>query len=342
MPFGIAVDTRYLNFNERDVAFAGKLIRDGELVGFPTETVYGLGANALDTDAVKKTYAAKGRPIDNPLIVHIYDKSQIAEIASEINDFAVKVIKSVMPAPITIVLPKRDAISGVITAGLPSVAIRMPQSEEARRFLRAAGVPVTAPSANISGRPSPTTWQRVREDMDGKIAAVLCGAPCMVGIESTVLDLSRETPIILRPGAVSAEFLTSLLGVPVTVLNNPTSKVNSPGIRYKHYAPNVPMVLELDDNVEKLCDFYDLKVREGYNPVLWVKETARFGNRNLCEMGNDDASAAAALYETMRTLEKQYDFIVASFCWRKGSSYDGAESQGVLDRLMRACAHNVI
>ena len=336
------MQTEYLQFNKRDLSHAGELIRAGELVAFPTETVYGLGANALDENAVAKTYAAKGRPSDNPLIVHICDKSQIYDIASEINDYAKTVIERVMPAPITIVLPKRSVIKDVVTAGLPSVAIRMPQSAEARQFLRAAAVPVSAPSANISGRPSPTTWQRVREDMDGRIAAMLCGAPCEVGIESTVLDLSRQEPIILRPGAVSAEHLSQLLGVQVKLLTDPDSKVNSPGIRYKHYAPKVPMVLALDDDFDKLCAFYDQKVAEGYNPVLWAHDPLRFVGRNAVSMGLDDGDAATKLFETMRMLETKYDFIIAEFCQSKNGIYDGPASRGVLDRLLRACGHNLI
>ncbi len=335
------MNTRYLHFNERDLALAGEMIRSGELVAFPTETVYGLGANALDECAVRKSYAVKGRPADNPLIVHVCDKSQIYDVASEVSSYAEKVIERVMPGPITIVLPKRALISDVVTAGLPSVAVRMPVSEEARSFLRAAATPVSAPSANLSGRPSPTTWQRVREDMDGRIAAVLCGAPCKVGIESTVLDLSRERPVVLRPGAVSAEFLSSLLGVEVTVLSDPTSKVNSPGVRYKHYSPKVPMVLELEGDVDKLAAYYDRKVAEGCNPVLWVRDAKRFGSRHTAFMGLTAEDAAANLYETMRSLETRYDFIIASFCPRRGG-YDTPASQGVLDRLMRACGHNVI
>lgn len=334
--------TEYLQFNNRDLDVAGKLIRDGQNVAFPTETVYGLGANALDTQAVKRVYEAKGRPVDNPLIVHIWNKAQIYDLASEVNDFAVKVAEQIMPAPITIVLPKRNVVSGIVTAGLPSVAIRMPLSEQARLFLKAADVPVSAPSANLSGRPSPTTWQRVAEDMDGRVAAILCGEPSQVGIESTVLDLSRDKPMILRPGAVSAERLTELLGVPVEILRDPTSKVNSPGVHYKHYAPSVPMVLELDDDVKKLCDYYDQKVAEGYNPVLWANNPQRFGDRHAVEMGDSDAEVAANLYEALRILEKRYDFIIAEFCWRKGNMYDGPACQGVLDRLLRACGRNVI
>ena len=159
----MANQTKLLNFTDEHLKLAGELIRSGKLVAFPTETVYGLGANAFDEDAVKSTFTAKGRPSDNPLIVHIYDKSQVWEIARFVSDDAQKIIEQIMPASITIVLPKKATISNVITAGLDTVAIRMPKSLEARKFLQACQVPVTAPSANTSGRPSPTTWQRVQE-----------------------------------------------------------------------------------------------------------------------------------------------------------------------------------
>ena len=334
------MQTKYLKFNSADLEKAGQLIRQGELVAFPTETVYGLGANAFDEQAIKSTYVAKGRPSDNPLIVHIWDKSQIYEIAREVNPDAEKVI-SLMPASLTIVLPKKDVISDVITAGLDTVAIRMPVSNEAREFLRYAQVPVTAPSANLSGRPSPTNWQRVEEDMDGRIAAILCGEPCAVGIESTVLDLSHGEPKILRPGAVTPEILERVLGKPVEVVTNPKSKVNSPGVRYKHYAPKVPMALDLTGDYDKLCKYYDQKVAEGYNPVLWVQRPMNCGKRNAHPMGKNADEVARGLYENLRYLETRYDFIIASF--KQDSALDGDEIKiGILDRLKRAAGHNII
>ncbi len=329
--------TRYLQFNKKDMALAGELIRRGELVAFPTETVYGLGANAFDEQAVKNTYLAKGRPSDNPLIVHIWDKSQVFDIAREVSQDALKVIENVMPAPITIVLPKKDVIGDSITAGLDTVAVRMPLSVQAREFLHSASVPVTAPSANLSGRPSPTTWQRVAEDMDGRISAVLCGDDCAVGIESTVLDLSRDEPVILRPGAVGAKQLSELLGKQVKILTDPNSKVNSPGVRYKHYAPNVPMVLDLSEDATKLAEFYDAKVKEGYHPVLWVRFPERFSGKNVYPMGTKIDDAAHGLYEHMRILERTYDFIIASVC-----PSDEGLGVGVLDKLVRASGHNLI
>ena len=336
------MNTKYLQFNSADLELAGEIIRKGELVAFPTETVYGLGANALDEQAVSSIYVAKGRPSDNPLIAHIYSKSQIYDIAREVDGCAEKVIDAFMPGSITVVLPKKRVIPDAVTAGLDTVAIRMPSSVQAREFLRYARVPVAAPSANISGRPSPTSWQRVRQDMDGRIAAILCGEACQVGIESTVLDLSHGEPLILRPGVVCPEQIERVLAQPVRVLTDPKSKVNSPGVRYKHYAPKVPMVLDLTDDLDKLCDYYDQTVAEGYNPVLWVRNPSRFGKRSAHAMGFDVKDVARGLYENLRELETKYDFIIASFCADGDVLGTNEVSIGVLDRLTKAAGGNII
>ena len=330
------MQTKLLQFTDEDLRIAGQLIRDGKLVAFPTETVYGLGANALDVAAVKSTYVAKGRPSDNPLIVHVWHKEQILDIAEYISPDAEKVIDNLMPGSVTIVLPKKSVIDDCITAGLPTVAIRMPLSVQAREFLRYADVPVTAPSANTSSRPSPTTWQRVAEDMDGKISAILCGDNCQVGIESTVLDLTGDEPRILRPGVVTSEMLSELLGKPVPVITDPKSKVNSPGVKYKHYAPNVPMALDLTADTQKLADYYDKLVAEGRNPVLLVEHPELFGARNTWQIGQNDQAVAQNLFENLRLLEKQYDYIIASY----SSHTEFADS--ILNRLIRSASHHVI
>lgn len=330
------MQTKLLQFTDEDLRIAGQLIRDGKLVAFPTETVYGLGANALDVAAVKSTYVAKGRPSDNPLIVHVWHKEQILDIAEYISPDAEKVIDNLMPGSVTIVLPKKSVIDDCITAGLPTVAIRMPLSVQAREFLRYADVPVTAPSANTSSRPSPTTWQRVAEDMDGKISAILCGDNCQVGIESTVLDLTGDEPRILRPGVVTSEMLSELLGKPVPVITDPKSKVNSPGVKYKHYAPNVPMALDLTADTQKLADYYDKLVAEGRNPVLMVEHPELFGARNTWQIGQTDQAVAQNLFENLRLLEKQYDYIIASY----SSHTEFADS--ILNRLIRSASHHVI
>lgn len=330
------MQTKLLQFTDEDLRIAGQLIRDGKLVAFPTETVYGLGANALDVAAVKSTYVAKGRPSDNPLIVHVWHKEQILDIAEYISPDAEKVIDNLMPGSVTIVLPKKSVIDDCITAGLPTVAIRMPLSVQAREFLRYADVPVTAPSANTSSRPSPTTWQRVAEDMNGKISAILCGDNCQVGIESTVLDLTGDEPRILRPGVVTSEMLSELLGKPVPVITDPKSKVNSPGVKYKHYAPNVPMALDLTADTQKLADYYDKLVAEGRNPVLLVEHPELFGARNTWQIGQTDQAVAQNLFENLRLLEKQYDYIIASY----SSHTEFADS--ILNRLIRSASHHVI
>ena len=328
--------TELLRFSEADLATAGELIRQGKLVAFPTETVYGLGANAYDEQAVKSTYVAKGRPSDNPLIVHVYCKEQIYEVAREVNAYAEKIIDSLLPNSLTIVLPKKATISDVITAGLDTVAIRMPSSSEARAFLQHAAVPVTAPSANLSGRPSPTTWQRVKEDMDGKISAILCGEPCNVGIESTVLDLSGSEPLILRPGVVTAEKIEAIIGKKVRVVTNPSEKVNSPGVRYKHYAPKVPMALDLSGDVGKISRYYDELAISGRNPVLLVERPELFGNRNAFCIGATDEEVARNLFENLRVLERQYDYIIASYTSRT------AFAESILNRLIRSAGNNLI
>ncbi len=330
------MQTKLLGFSHEELVEAGRLIRDGQLVAFPTETVYGLGANALDEQAVKSTYVAKGRPSDNPLIVHVWNKQQIFDIASYVSPDAEKIIDDVMPESITIVLPKKPIISDVITAGLPTVAIRMPRSAEARKFLQYADVPVTAPSANTSSRPSPTNWQRVRDDMDGKIAAILCGEDCDVGIESTVLDLTGDAPRILRPGIVTPERLRRVLGKSVEVITDPKSKVNSPGVKYKHYAPKVPMALELLGDTAKLVDYYDALAARGIKPVLLVEHPELFGNRNAVCIGNTDLAVAQGLFENLRLLENEYDYIIASF------SSKTELAQSIINRLVRSAAHNVI
>lgn len=329
--------TQYLQFNDEDLSSAGKIIREGGLVAFPTETVYGLGANALDEQAVKSTYIAKGRPGDNPLIVHVWCKRQIFDIAADVTSDAEKIIDGVMPESLTIVLPKKPGIiPDCVTAKLPTVAIRMPKSAEARAFLQACDVPVSAPSANTSSRPSPTTWQTVQEDMDGKIDAILCGSPCAVGIESTVVDLCGEQPLILRPGVVTPEMLQKILGKSVRVVTDPKEKVNSPGVRYRHYAPKVPMILNLDGNRKKLLEFYRQIELEGQNPVLFVEHPEQFDGCNTYPIGLTDAEVAQNLFENLRFLEKRYGYIIASFTSKTSFA------QSILNRMVRSCSHKFL
>lgn len=231
---------------------AAKALRDGQLVAFPTETVYGLGANALNENAVKNIFIAKGRPQDNPLIVHVAKKEQITALAKEIPHQAKKIIDNLMPGPITVVLYKNDTVPDVVTAGGKTVAIRIPENEIARTLIEKAGVPVAAPSANISGKPSPTCASHVKDDLDDKVSFIIDGGSCRVGLESTVVDLTVTPPVILRPGGVTFEELSALLGEVrgYEKKENDESSPKSPGMKYRHYAPHGEMTVFMGKNIE--------------------------------------------------------------------------------------------
>jgi L-threonylcarbamoyladenylate synthase len=216
---------------------AAHVLISGGIAAFPTETVYGLGANVFDEEAVRDIFRAKGRPGDNPLIVHVENTAQIDEVARRVPPHARKLMRRFFPGPLTIVLPRHPTVPGVVSAGLDTVGIRMPRHPVARAFLRACGFPVAAPSANRSGRPSPTSWQAVRDDLDGRIPIILKGGRAPVGLESTVVDCSGRVPVVLRAGAVTLEQLRR--AVPATRMAGPRdrAKGRSPGLRHRHYAP---------------------------------------------------------------------------------------------------------
>jgi len=216
---------------------ASKLILQNELVAFPTETVYGLGANAYETEAVKKIFIAKERPSDNPLIVHIAEIGQLPSVVSTIPSFAEKLLEKFFPGPLTLVLPKNKKISSAATAGLSTVGVRIPKNKIAHQFLSECGVPVAAPSANLSGKPSPTTWKAVRQDLNGKIAGILKGDQTKIGVESTVADCTGSSPVILRAGGVSLEELREVIPSTRLAKHFSNSEVKSPGVKYRHYSP---------------------------------------------------------------------------------------------------------
>lgn len=220
---------------------AAREIRKGNLAAFPTETVYGLGANAFDARAVGKIFIAKGRPSDNPIIVHVCSKKQITQVASAITPAAKKIISRFFPGPISIVLPKAKKIPKAVTGGLNTVCVRMPSLPLARKFIASCGVPVAAPSANISGKPSPTTCKHVMHDLGGKIPIVLKGPPCRHGVESTVVDCTKPVPRLLRSGAISLEELEKAVGE--VEISKGGKAALSPGMKYRHYAPKAKVVI---------------------------------------------------------------------------------------------------
>ena len=248
--------TRMMPADSSSLAYASNLLREGELVAFPTETVYGLGADALNPDAVLSVFAAKGRPADNPLIVHIFDRSQLEPLC-EIPDRASILMDAFWPGPLTLLFPRKRSVPDQVTAGLPTVAIRMPSHPVAAALLKTCAIPVAAPSANRSGRPSPTTALHVLEDMKGRIPLILDGGPCDVGLESTVLDLCHGNPVILRPGGITRDMIMDVLGEEVAVAGSvlrplqPGEKALSPGMRYRHYAPSGTVTL-VDGNTDRV------------------------------------------------------------------------------------------
>lgn len=237
--------TLLLGDDKVSVVRAARIIQNGGLVAFPTETVYGLGAAATDAQAVKRIFKAKGRPSDNPLIVHIADIEELNAVVKTISTRAFMLAEHFWPGPLSLILPRADKIPAVVSAGLPTVAVRMPDHQVALDLIRAAKVPIAAPSANRSGRPSPTSFRHVLEDLAGRIDAVIRSDTCPIGLESTVLDLTGPRPVILRPGGVSREELEAVLNcrVPILGLNKVSGIPHSPGMKYRHYSPQAPLVL---------------------------------------------------------------------------------------------------
>ncbi len=291
--------------NEKTIAEAAQLLRAGKLVAFPTETVYGLGANALDGAAVARIFAAKGRPQFNPLIVHVADMAAVEELV-ELNDMARVVAQNFWPAPLTMILPRRKdcAVNELCSAGLPTLAVRIPAHKVAQALLNAAGVPIAAPSANTSGQISPTTPLHVIESLGDKVDMILAGGACEVGLESTVLDLSGDTPVVLRPGGITAEQIAQILDCDVPYDLGDHGAPKSPGQLLKHYAPSVPVRLKAID-VEKgeaLLSFGSDKFMgiRGGGAAKDLPDTAHF---NLSESG-DLYEAAANLFAMLHALDR--------------------------------------
>ncbi|MCX8158837.1 MAG: L-threonylcarbamoyladenylate synthase [Candidatus Pacearchaeota archaeon] len=257
-------------FNQKQIKKAAKLIKKGELVAFPTETVYGLGANAFDSNAVKKIFIAKGRPYDNPLIVHIAKKEQlneIAKISKKQKKNLNKLIQKFWPGPLTIVLKKKNVIPKEVSAGLDSVAIRMPNHRIALNLIKYSKVPIAAPSANISGKPSGTCFQDVYDDFNGKIAGIIKSNECKIGLESTVIDLTTKNPLLLRPGGTDFESLKKLLPN-LKIASEKSNKPKSPGMKYKHYSPDAKVILFEKTAKSKIKDFSNKLKKENKSFIL--------------------------------------------------------------------------
>lgn len=333
------------------VVDAAELLRNGDVVAFPTETVYGLGANALSDESVEKIFLAKGRPSDNPLIVHIGDKSQLSTVARHIPEKGNRLIEAFWPGPLTIILPKTDQVASLVTAGLDSVGVRMPDHDIALALLKEAGVPIAAPSANRSGRPSPTTAEHVLHDLDGRIAGVLDGGPTGVGVESTVIDVTVDPPMVLRPGGVTREELEAVIG-PVEL--DPSFQVGAaqtpraPGMKYTHYAPEGEMWLVAGEKdkthmqqVEMLREAKRNGLRTG---VLATEESTGFwSGRTEADVVLSVGSAARLdevaqqLYAVLRKFdEEKVQYIVSETFSREGLG------MAVMNRLEKAAGGRVL
>lgn len=328
---------------------AGKLIAEGELVAFPTETVYGLGGDALDPDASRRIYAAKGRPSDNPLIVHIADFDDMKRVAREVPEQAKKLADVFWPGPLTMIVWKSDAVPEATTGGMQTVAVRMPNHPVALELIRRSGCLIAAPSANTSGRPSPTEAQHVAEDLSGKIAMILDGGPVGIGIESTIIDLTEEKPMILRPGYITPEMLSEVLQEEVVIdpgiiAADDTRKPKAPGMKYKHYAPKAEMIIvdgAQDAVIHKINELTAAKRAEGKKvAVIATDETKdRYDAQVILSMGKraDEDAIAQHLYKILRECDELDVGEIYSECFQTPRI-----GQAIMNRLLKAAGHTVI
>ncbi len=298
--------------NDETMFLAGKVIKDGGIVAFPTETVYGLGASAYDEAAVNKIYKAKGRPSDNPLIVHISSVDDVGKVAREIPENAKKLLDAFAPGPFTLILKKQPSIPNTVTAGLDTVGVRIPADEIAREFIKAAGVPIAAPSANISGKPSPTKSEHVILDMDGRADAIICGKNAEVGVESTIIDVTGEIPVILRPGGITLEDVKRVCGnaeVDKNVLKgvSKNERPKCPGMKYKHYAPDADVtVIEGDKKAtkEKILELVKLANNNGKRVGVLAASEDDFGADLFISEGKNNRDFANILFDALREFDK--------------------------------------
>lgn len=334
------METQILEPKDENIRKCSEHILSGGVVAFPTETVYGLGADARNENAVKEIFRIKGRPADNPLIVHVSALSQIEQVAREITPLALTLIQKFMPGPLTLLLPKKDTVPDCVTAGLSTVGVRMPSNLVCRRFLRACGCPVCAPSANTSTKPSPTAAEHVRRDLDGKIPYVLDGGHCEIGLESTILDISTETPRLLRAGGISMEELEAACGKQIEVVSS-SSVALSPGMKYKHYAPKAEVFFSAyyDGMPEGICGYYDSLTALDRKPVILClqKNAAKYGTRHVYDMGADYAAYAHNLFAALRKADdEKYDAVIA-----EGVPSDGIGA-AIINRLVKSSGGQII
>lgn len=340
------IDFRQMNMDI--ITRAGEILKSGGLVAFPTETVYGLGADALNEQAAKKIYAAKGRPSDNPLIVHIADMEAIGRIAEAVPEKARAVAEAFWPGPLTMIFQKTGEVPMGTTGGLDTVAVRMPDHNTARALIRAGGGYIAAPSANTSGRPSPTAAQHVKEDLDGKIDMILDGGPVEIGVESTILDMTAEPPMILRPGAVTKEMLEELIGevaVDKSVIDAGSHAApKAPGMKYRHYAPKAELTVvegSISQAAEEIIRLTGEKIAEGFKVgIIATEETIlrySMGEVKCIGARGDEEAIASHLYGILR----EFDSIGTDYIYSEAFGREGIGS-AVMNRLLKAAGQRII
>lgn len=339
--------SKYINLkdnqNYEKIKEPAQAIKQGNLVLFPTETVYGIGANALDEKAVKKIYEAKGRASDNPLIAHISNLEMLKKLVTEIGEREKKLIEKFWPGPLTIIFNKSNIVPNIITAGLETVAIRMPSNEIAKRLIEYSGVPIAAPSANISGKPSGTVVEDILEELDGKVEYIIDGGMVDIGLESTVIRVIDGKVHILRPGKITKEDIESL-GIEVEIEKQilgkyeEGEKVLSPGIKYKHYAPNTKCILVYSNNNEKMVEKIN-EVSNEKNAVILCRTSnlEKYNATNKLAMGNTLEEICNNIFTLLRKVDKYNAEIVLI----EGVQKDGL-GLAIMNRLLRACAYNYI
>ena len=325
--------TEILPLGSDSLARAKELLLAGELVAFPTETVYGLGADARSDAAVENIYRVKGRPSDNPLIVHVHKDYDLSLLVEDDRSYAAKLREAFLPGPLTLVYKSRGRVSAKVSCGLDTLAVRVPSHPSAQEFLKYVGIPVAAPSANISKHVSPVSAQHVYDDLHGKIPLILDGGACSGGIESTVCDVTGDYPVVLRQGLVSREMIERAVGRCEVYVPKEGEQVRSPGMKYKHYAPKCKTCL-FDDPKAAVAAFADLKKQGNRVYVLCESKYAEmFSPENVLDLGRTPEEMASRLYSLLRQGEKVADVIVAV-----RPQEQGGVMAGVLNRMNKACA----
>lgn len=331
------MQTQILKVNAESVALAADIIKNEGLVAFSTETVYGLGGLATSDKAVRAIYEAKGRPSDNPLIAHVHPDYDINKLVEIEHGYAEDLRKKFIPGPLTLVYKSKGVVSPLVSCGLDSLAIRVPVDKNAQKFLYAVDAPVAAPSANASKHISPVTAAHVYEDLNGKIPLILDGGRCMGGIESTVLDVTTETPLILRSGIITYDMIKSVVGKCEYAKHAEGDKIKSPGVKYKHYSPRCQTAFFPREEWLEAVEEYKSTLKRGLSPVILCDGgiAPRIEGCKIISLGVTSEELAANVYQALHTAEEQYNYIIGI-----GLEGDSQIDVGVMNRFYKACRND--